>query len=552
MRLVIILLFLVVLPTGILSVLAGRSIQAREAILYRRLEQDAMQQIDGVREAFRGTLQADADQVRNLFRDTVLAGTDAEGIARAVSALRERCLFVSDIYLFMNPWGFVYPSRPASEAENPLSESALLRQDLIEWRALAGRPIDSSVSLNRDGRTFYFSPLPDFSELHSGFELDVDAAFDQLESIVADYATPGIGLRVSVTESRARLGAVPHDDVYVSDSFSSEADRPSRLGAKRRGMSGVLASGALPDPFSDVRLIAFLVREDDIKHAEYLEARLIGWGILLLAVVITASSAILIRKTISQAAQARQRSEFVIGMSHDLRTPVASMRILADSLCAGRVKDPEKQQQFLRTISNECERLGDKIERILFFLRQEQRAMSYTMSPFAVGELVSHTVTAYRDRLHGRISIALTLDDAPTMVDGDAEALVKVVNNLLDNAVKYGVPRDTALNASGEVGGVPTPRDIEVGVCTEQRRGRDWVVIRVADHGPGIPPQVHNKVFERFYRHDSDVHRHVGGIGLGLSLCMDIVKAHRGRIRLDSEVGAGAVFSVWLRSKSEI
>ena len=73
MRLVIILLLLVVLPTGILSVLAGRSIQAREAILYRRLEQDAMQQIDGVREAFRGILQADADQVQTLFRDTVLA-----------------------------------------------------------------------------------------------------------------------------------------------------------------------------------------------------------------------------------------------------------------------------------------------------------------------------------------------------------------------------------------------------------------------------------------------------------------------------------------------
>jgi signal transduction histidine kinase len=552
MRLVIILLLLVVLPTGILSVLAGRSIQAREAILYRRLEQDAMQQIDGVREAFRGILQADADQVQNLFRNTVLAGTDAEGIARAVSALRERCLFVSDIYLFMNPWGFVYPRSPASEAENPLSESALLRQDLIEWRSLAGRPSDSSVSLHRDGRTFCFSSLSDFSELHSGFELDVDAAFDQLESIVADYATPDIGLRVSVTEGRARLGTAPHDDVYVSDSFSSEADRPSRLGAKSRGMSGVLASGALPDPFSDVRVIAFLVREDDIKHAEFLEARLIGWGILLLAVVITASSTILIRKTITQSAQARQRSEFVIGMSHDLRTPVASMRILADSLCAGRVKDPEKQQHFLRTISNECERLGDKIERILFFLRQDQRAMSYTMSPFAVGELVSHAVTTYRDRLQGRISIVLTLDDAPTMVDGDAEALVKVVNNLLDNAVKYGVLRDTGLNASGEVGGLPPPPDIEVGVCTEQRRGRDWIVIRVADHGPGIPTQVHDKVFERFYRHERDVHRHVGGIGLGLSLCMDIVKAHRGRIRLDSEPGAGAVFSVWLRSESKI
>ncbi len=545
MRLVITLLLLVVLPTGLLSVLAGRSIQAREVILHRRLEQDAIRQIDAACETVRGLLLADTAHVRDTFRATVLSGMDAGGFARAVEALQGQCAFVKHVYLFMNPWGFVYPNIPDAAAEMPLSADYLLRQDLINLQSSGGRSLETNLSLRREGRIYYFSPVPGFSELISGFEINVDVVMKRLEAIVVDCSTEVVELRIVAVEGRARSEDAVESDVQVSDSFSIEPDRARRrVGAECGGGEGALAAGWLPDPFVHVQLAAFLVHEDDLRRAEALEARLIGWGILLLAVVITVSSTILIRRTMNQAALTRRRSEFVIGMSHDLRTPVASMRVLADSLCAGRVQDPEKQKHFLRTIASECERLGDMIERILFFFCQEQRAISYTMSLFAVRDMVSHTVTAYRDRLQGRVSIALKICESPTTVEGDAEALAKVVTNLLDNAVKYGVVREGNTD--------PHASDIEVGLGVAQRRGRDWIVITVADHGPGIPLHEHNKVFERFYRHDSEAHRHVGGIGLGLSLCTDIVKAHRGRITLDNRQGGGVVFSVWLRSKSKI
>jgi two-component system phosphate regulon sensor histidine kinase PhoR len=287
-----------------------------------------------------------------------------------------------------------------------------------------------------------------------------------------------------------------------------------------------------------------LVRADDLLRAEAHEARLIGWGILLLAIVIIVGSSALIHRTLNQASVSRRRSEFVIGMSHDLRTPIASMRILADSLSAGRVEDPEKQQHFLRTISSECERLGDMIERVLFFFRQEHRAMTYTMTPVDIGEVVACAVNAFRERQHGRVSVGLDLCDALAPVVCDSESVSKVLTNLLDNAVKYGL-------RSSEQAEVNEGDEISVCLRTEQRRGRSWCVISVRDHGSGIPDKEHRKIFDRFYRSDTDLHKHVGGIGLGLSLCSDIISAHRGRIVVDSRVGDGATFSVWLRSKVE-
>jgi two-component system phosphate regulon sensor histidine kinase PhoR len=180
----------------------------------------------------------------------------------------------------------------------------------------------------------------------------------------------------------------------------------------------------------------------------------------------------------------RRRSEFVIGMSHDLRTRIASMRILADSLSVGRVEDPEKQQHFLRTISFECERLGDMIERVLSFFRQEHRAITYTMTPVDIGEVVACSDNAFRERQHGRVSVG-------------------------------------------------------------------WIQVTLWRRLSAIPAKEHSRIFDRFYRRDTGLHKHVGGIGLGLSLCSDIMSAHRGRIVVDSRVGDGATFSVWLRSKVE-
>jgi signal transduction histidine kinase len=341
----------------------------------------------------------------------------------------------------------------------------------------------------------------------------------------------GIELRIETTRSVAGTDAPAP---LISDSFNPRP-KPMAAAGAHSGGDDCLARGSLPEPFAHIAIAAYLVGEDDIRRAEALESNLIKWGVSLLAVVIIVSSVILILLTVRQATLARRRSEFVVGMSHDLRTPVAAMQILADSLCAGRVSSAEKRQEFLCSIASECSRLADMIERVLFFFRQEHGAMTYTIQECNLDDIIQSAVKSVAVRLPADFSLGVDLGDTGEhFVKADAGALAKVLVNLLDNAIKYGQ----------SPGGGRSSIDVRVSV--KRHLLRDWVVISVVDHGCGIEPREHRKIFRRFYRVGSEG-SHIGGIGLGLFLCYDIVRVHGGRIRVLSRPGCGAEFQVWLK-----
>ncbi len=535
MRHVLIMLLLVVLPTAILSLLAGHAIQHKELILHRRFERAAVNAIGEVCQQFHGQLTADADRINRFFNKTVLAGVDIGAGQNMVDEICETCPLVKKVFLFMNPWGFVFPEVPEPQPGEPIPDIIILRQELLKLFSEDARLKHTKLSLHRDGKVYCFSVVPDFSEVYAGFELDVEAAMQRLELLIRENSSDSIDLRLQMTD----FPDAPQDavtEVEISDTLDPIPGMAKQPWVDEGGEDGALASGALPAPFRHIRIVASLVNEDGVRQAETIETRLTGWGILLLAIVIVASSAILVRRTWQQAVMARRRSDFVIGVSHDLRTPIASMRMLAESLVAGRVTDKEKEQRFLKTIASECERLGDMIERVLFYLRQDRRSVAYSMSPLDMGALANRVVDVFRERIQGRAMVTLEVEDQDLGVIGDAEALTKVVNNLLDNALKYGVPEDS--NAA----------EICVKVLIKKHNWSRWVVLSVSDDGPGIPERDHKRVFERFYRGRVDGKAHVGGIGLGLWLCSDIVKEHGGRMTIESYPGAGAKFNVWLKS----
>jgi len=697
MRLVIVLLFLVVLPTAILSLVAGRSIQSREILLHQRLERNAFCKIETIGDKIDVLIQADSKEVIGAFQETVLSGMHTDCMDQKLEILRKQSNFIKNAYLFMNPWNFIFPrtekltsqevvtgresrrggltynkkredigredfptynkkredvcrSRsagfptenvidklPQKSLENDsISREMLLKQELIKQISVGMKSEFSDVSFVCDGSSYCFKSVSGMTELYAGFEIDMDGVIGRLESMLKEYSTDGVILRIASINGKISpdLGR----EVLITDSFNPQ---PSPFYSSVSGFGedeAALAAGRLPVPLSHIQISAFLVDKSSISKAEALESRLIKWGILLLAIVIVTSSTILIRKTMNQADVARRRSEFVIGMSHDLRTPVAAMRILADSLAAGRVEDPEKQKKFLSTISTECERLGDMIERVLFFFKQEHGAMTYTMQPFDIGAMVRSIVNSVEARSAGRMSVKLEIDDSLPEVSGDVDAIGKVITNLLDNALKYGgrfgsgAPpwleyanthtrpaeehqnlrsefederlkeehqnlrsgfederlkeehqnlcsefederlkeerqnlrsefEDEKLSAKGGSArggkGEPDERGGYLGthkgspyvvrVFGKRWRGRDWVVVSVADQGMGIPISEQKKIFRRFYRVDTVIRSHVGGIGIGLSLCADIVRAHRGRLTVKSELGRGAEFSIWLR-----
>jgi two-component system phosphate regulon sensor histidine kinase PhoR len=221
----------------------------------------------------------------------------------------------------------------------------------------------------------------------------------------------------------------------------------------------------------------------------------------------------------------QMQSDFVANVSHELRTPVAGIRLLAETLTLGRANSPQEAAQMGHLILEQTERLQSLVERILRWRRVEAGALRLEMKTQDVASIVAEAVRPYE--LKEKSPIELHLDPLLPQVNVDRNAMIDVVHNLVDNAVKFG----------GDAG------PVEVVTLV----GGGDVLIEVRDRGPGIPKDDHKRIFERFYR--VPLHpRGKQGTGLGLAIAKNIVEAHRGRITVVSEPGIGSTFTVRLPS----
>ena len=224
----------------------------------------------------------------------------------------------------------------------------------------------------------------------------------------------------------------------------------------------------------------------------------------------------------------RLKSDFVSSVSHELRAPVAAMRLMVENLNSGVVPTEAGRQEYHHHLAQECRRLGALIDNVLDFARIEQHRKTYAVTETDVAALVHDALMLMQPRAAERRQ-ELTADlqpvEPPPVCDGLAvrQALI----NLLENAMKFS-PRETAIR----VGLRPAEND-------------RWE-ISVHDEGPGIPAAEHEKVFERFYRLGSELRRETQGAGIGLSIVRHIAEAHGGWVKLASEPGKGATFTMIL------
>ena len=225
------------------------------------------------------------------------------------------------------------------------------------------------------------------------------------------------------------------------------------------------------------------------------------------------------------------RQQFVSNVSHELKTPLSSIKAYTETLLNGAIEDADNRVHFLQRIDEQADRLNQLIQDMLSLARIEAGRDMLEMKRIALAPLISRCVADYESYAQSKpVMLVNNAREMDVAVSADEESLRQVLSNLIDNALKY------------------TPPEGEVRVNV-QREG-DRVMIEVADTGIGIAREHHERLFERFYRVDKARSRELGGTGLGLSIVKHLCQAMNGEITVRSELGKGSRFQVKLHVAS--
>jgi signal transduction histidine kinase len=257
------------------------------------------------------------------------------------------------------------------------------------------------------------------------------------------------------------------------------------------------------------------------RRGVYFAMFLLIAGILAFGLVLT------LRSVTREVELSRMKSDFVSTVSHEFKSPLTSIRQVAEMLESGRVPSEERKQRYYEALLEQSERLSLLTDNVLSFARLEEGKREFNFGEVDTSAFLAEVLSPIRERVrHEGFEVELEVEEPLPPLTADRGALSQVVSNLVDNAVKYsGASRKVLVEAA-------------------DRGGR--FMLAVTDFGLGIPKKEQPKVFDRFFRGGEELSRTVKGSGLGLTLVKQIVEAHGGTVRLESEPGKGSRFTVSL------
>lgn len=465
-----------------------------------------------------------------------------------------------------------------------LSSSSDVTDDLGVplWLYAAGRLVEADINvaevLERAQREVtgnrWFSPpevymLRDLAvnlasaEADSGFHAGVAKLSDSVaeclvlveQTLALQRAISGLGLTLTATGSgnveptwvlygspewlvstALPLGDSPATVVAVQarDAFSSVEHVSASLNAvgALRLKPGDSSGGRLLGPSFPGIKVEFAAGDDTGFLAAWNLQRWFYLLTLLLVLGVTLFGAYLLWRDVRRELRVAELcTQFVSGVSHELKTPLTAIRMFAETLRMRRSTDAQVQDEYLDTIVNESERLTRLLNNVLDFSKLEQGKKQYQREPCSLADIVEATANAmqYPLQQQGFELHVDTADDLPS-VDVDRDAIEQALLNLLTNSMKY----------SGE------SRDIDLRL----RKCNGDALIEVSDRGVGIEPEEQVRIFEKFYRAHTPENDHIPGTGIGLTLVEHIAKAHGGRVTVQSVPTKGSTFSLHLPLES--
>ena len=266
---------------------------------------------------------------------------------------------------------------------------------------------------------------------------------------------------------------------------------------------------------------------DVFRKAASRQIAVYTWTGVLVIVLILASGGFAGNAIGRQMRLNKLKNDFIATVSHELKTPLASMRVLVDTLLEGNYKDQQQASEYLQLTAKENERLSRLIDNFLTFSRMERNKQVFRMARSSPSAIATAAAEAVKTKFsEGRCRFKMDIrEDLPDVL-ADRDAMVTVLINLLDNAYKYSYD----------------DKQIELRVFAEDGR----VCFCVSDNGTGMSRRSTKKIFKRFYQVDRSLSRRGQGCGLGLSIAKFIVDAHKGSISVDSKPGEGSTFTVKL------
>lgn len=470
-------------------------------------------------------------QARCLSKDSrpaeairVLGGKLAQARYRSATDSRERLIAPSAQLLALQL------------IEEPESESfragvAVLHERLADY----GEPVMPSSQ-----RRFLMSELrriaPDTPPFDTRAAEDLAAEF--LESAEDVGTTSGLtpagpaGLWQLVSPS-ARIIALHTDaslrdrlmDTVARTNLSAGATADLLLPGVDAGAARVLVPFAVDEPLPGWSLALHLDEQALVDAATGRQITVYVWTGVLVILLIVAATALIAGAIQRQMRVTQLKNDLLATVSHELKTPLASMRLLVETLLDGRDDDPQRVREYLELIGKENDRLLRLVDNFLSFSRMERKNHEFEREEITAAEVARSAASALGERsdapgCHLDVEIA---SDLPRIY-ADPDAMVTAILNLLDNAYKYsGEQKHIALRAYAE---------------------GDEVCFAVQDNGIGLSARARSKIFEHFYQVDQSLSRHGSGCGLGLSIVRLIVEAHDGTVDVDSQPGKGSTFTI--------